>query len=78
LTSLENIGNSFTNLKVIDANANRIESLNIKEEEFPTLEALYLKNNKIKYFLHCPKSVQILCLDHNQLSKLAFSGGDNL
>ena len=40
LVTLEKIGNSFQALKVIDANANRIVSLDLNDVEFPCLEAL--------------------------------------
>lgn len=40
LVTLEKIGNSFQALKVIDANANRIVSLDLNGVEFPCLEAL--------------------------------------
>ena len=38
----------------------------------------YLKNNKIRFFVHCPNSIEMLSLDHNCLEKLAFTGGKSL
>lgn len=78
LKSIEEIGGVFLSLRVLDANANRLESVEMRDEQFPCLEALYLKNNKIKFFLHCPKNVEILCLDHNELKEVAFTGGPKL
>lgn len=35
LTSIDKIGPNFTSLEVLDANANRITSVNLNDEEFP-------------------------------------------
>jgi hypothetical protein len=36
----------------------------------------HLKNNKIKFFINCPRQLKILTLDKNMLTDIAFSGGD--